>query len=791
MVKGVRPLDRKLLRELWRLRSQMLSIALVVGSGIMTVVTLRGGYESLVEAQQSYYREMRFPEVWAPLKRAPEALRRKIEALPGVAAVETRVTLLATLDLPGLEAPAQGRFVSIPERGRPELGEIQILRGRTPEPGRSREVVINKNFAEARGLGPGGALRAVINGRARDLEVVGVAISPEHSYAVAPGSLFPDDERYGVIWMSREALGPAYEMDGAFNEAVVTLTPGADETAVITRLDQLLDPYGGLGAYPREDQTSHLIVDEEIEQARVFGTTIPAIFLGVAAFLLHLVLGRLIATQRAEIGVLKAFGYRDREVGMHYLLYAVAAVGVGAILGTGVGVRLGQAYLDLYSDLLEFPVLDFRLSLSVLGLALGVSFVAAAAGALAAVRRAVRLPPAEAMRAEPPARFEPGVMERIGLGEMLSPSGRMILRNLERRPLRSLSSSLGVAFSVAILVIGMFLMDGMQFMMDLQFRETQREDLTVAFDEPLSESVSFDLSRFEGVTRVETYRTVPARLRAAHRSREVPVQGLASDGRLRRIVTATGDVHPLPADGVVLSGILASQLQVEVGDVLAIEFLEGRRAKGRVSVAGIVDDFLGMSAYMDQESLQNLEGGAPVVSGAHLRVGPQARPRLEARLKNVPEVAGVASRDAMLAAFETQLARGMSISISFLLAFASIIAVGVIYNGARISLSERGRELASLRVMGFRRGEVARLLLGEQAVITLLAVPLGWVLGYGLSFSLTESISNEAYRIPFVVSPRTYAWSALITIAIAIASGWIVRRRTDRLDLITVLKTRE
>jgi putative ABC transport system permease protein len=787
----MRALDRKLIRELWRLKGQMLSIALVVGSGIMTVITMRGSYESLVDAQQSYYRETRFAEVWAPLERAPESVRRKILALPGVAAVDTRVTFLATLDLPGLDAPAQGRFVSIPERGRPLLNDIRLRRGRYVAPGRNDEVIISEKFAEARGYAPGERLRAVINGRARDLDVVGVAISPEHTYSVPPGSLFPDDERYGVLWMSRDVIGPAYEMDGAFNEALVTLVKGADPEAVIERLDDLLDPYGGLGAYPRADQVSHQILEGELDQNRVMGTAIPAVFLAVAAFLLNLVLGRLISTQRGEIAVLKAFGYRDREVGTHYLLFALAAVAAGAVLGAGAGVWLGQAYVEMYGEYFEFPVLEYQLSASLLVISLGVSFVAAAAGALGAVRRAVTLPPAEAMRPEPPARFAPGWAERAGLGALLTSAGRMILRNLERRPVRSLLSSLGVAFSVAILVIGLFMFDGVRFMMDLQFREIQREDLIVSFEKSLPISVRFDLGRLHGVTRVETFRNVPARLRSGHREREVGLQGIASDGRLRRIVTARGGVHPVPADGVVLSSMLARQLRVSTGDALSVELLEGRRSKDSLRVAGVVDDFLGLSTYMSQESLHRLAGGAPVVSGAYLSVEDQERSALEARLKNVAAVAGVASPASMLETFESQLADSLFIGVGFLLGFASVISVGVIYNGARISLSERGRELASLRVMGFRRGEVARLLLGEQAVVTLLAIPLGWGLGYVLSSAVAISLETEAYRVPFVVSPRTYSMAALITVIVAVASGWIVRRRADRLDLISVLKTRE
>ena len=784
-------LNRKLLRELWHLKGQMLSIALVVATGIMSVLVMRGSYESLVDAQQAYYRQTRFAQVWAPVKRAPESLRARLEAIPGVAAVDTRISFLSTLDLPGLDMPAQGLFVSVPELARPVLNDIDLIAGRYLEPGAADEVLISENFSEARKLEPGGSLRAIINGRLRDLDVVGVAISPEHAYSVPPGSLYPEDERYGVLWMSREVLGPAYEMDGAFNEALFTLGPDASVDAVIARIDQMLDPYGGLGAYERSEQLSHQILQSELDQNRIMGTAFPIVFLGVAAFLLNLVLGRLITTQRSEIAVLKAFGYSDREVGLHYLMFALIAVLLGALLGAAFGVWLGQGYIAMYGQYFNFPDLAYRLSVTLLSIATLVSVVAAAAGALLAVRRAASLPPAEAMRSEPPARFKVGWMEQLGLSRWLSSSGRMIVRNLERKPIQTVLSALGVALSTAILMMGLSMFDSVKYMMDLQFKIIQREDLTLTFDNALDATVAMELQHIAGVTRVEPVRTVPARLRAGHRQEAVSLQGLDPDGRLRRIIAQTGKVHPLPSQGVVISRILADRLQVGPGDVVRVDVLEGRRIQGSLVIAGVVDDFLGLSATMNLDALQRLVKGPAMLTGAYLSIDEDRRSAVNRYLKTLPNIAGVASPQSMLASFQTQMDESLYIVIVLLIGFASVIAVGVIYNGARISLSERGRELASLRVMGFRRNEATTLLLGEQAVITLLAIPIGWTLGYALAFTVTESIQSDTYRLPFIVSTTSYAASALITILAALFSGVLVRRRVDRLDLIEVLKTRE
>ena len=367
----------------------------------------------------------------------------------------------------------------------------------------------------------------------------------------------------------------------------------------------------------------------------------------------------------------------------------------------------------------------------------------------------------------------------------------MILRNVERKPLQAFFSSLGVAFSTAILIIGLFMYDGVLHMIDLQFRQIQREDITVSFLQNVTGAARHELQRMEGVTRVETYRMAPARLRNGHFSRETAIQGMEPDGQLRRIVTASGGVQQLPADGLVLSRILADRLRVQVGDVISVEMLEGRRQVTSAQIAGIVDDFLGVSAYMNLQALHRLTGEQDVISGAYLAVMEPQRNALYRDLKQVPAVAGVASPASMLVSFEREMARNIFISVGFLVGFASVIAVGVIYNGARIALSERGRELASLRVMGFHRREVAVLLLGEQAVITLLAIPLGGVIGYALAWLMVSSLQTDTFRIPYVITAQTFLAAAAVTVAAAALSALAVRRRLDSMDLISVLKTRE
>jgi putative ABC transport system permease protein len=787
----VRALDRKLLRDLLHLRGQIFAIAVVVMCGVAIVVSSRLGYESLERSQATYYAEYRFADVFAQLKRAPERLAARIAAIPGVARAQTRVAFEVTLDVPGLAEPATGRLLSIAEQRRPSLNDIHLRRGRYIEPGRRSEVIVSEAFAQANSLDVGDSIGAILNGRWERLHIVAVALSPEYIYEIRGTSVFPDNKRFGVLWMSRDAMGPAFDMDGAFNDVSLALTRDASEPEVIARLDRLLAPYGGLGAYGREDQISHRFISDEIRQNRVFGVVLPLVFLGVAAFLLNVVLSRLVSTQRDQIGVLKAFGYGHFSIALHYLEFALVAILAGGAAGLGLGVWIGRMINRLYVNFYRFPVLRYEVNTEIFALALFASTLAALVGALGGVRRAFALPPAEAMRPERPAAFRAGFVERFGGTRLLSPVTRMIVRNLTRRPARFLLSALGISFAVALLVLGRYFVDAIVHIANVQFRLVQREDVTVTALDPLPGAARYELARLPGVVRSEPFRVVPARLRYGHRYRRTALMGLAPGTEMRRLVDRRYRSVSIPPEGVVLTSKLADVLGVAVGDALTVEVLEGSRPVRSVRVSGLVDELIGLSAYMNVDALNRLMREGKSVSGSLLAVDDRARGALYSELKRLPAIGGVAVREAELASFEKTLGESLGIFTTIMVTFACVIAVAVVYNAARIALSERGRELASLRVLGFTRREVASILLGEQALVTLVAIPLGYAIGYGICALMARAYQWELFRMPLVVSNDTYVFALLVVLGASLLSGSLVARRVRHLDLIEVLKTRE
>jgi putative ABC transport system permease protein len=789
----MRALDRKLLRDLWHLRGQVLAIAAVIMGGVATLVMSLSTYDSLVTTRDRFYSEYRFADVFARLKRAPEPVAERLRAIAGVERLETRVSAAVKLEVPGFTDPITGLLLSVPDDGEPLQNALHLKRGRMVQPYSTDEVVLADSFADAHRLEPGDRLAAIINGKRKSLTVVGVAVSPEYVYQIAPGAMFPDFRRYGVLWAARSALAAAYDMQGAFNDVTLTLARGAEAQDVIDRTDAILGSYGGTGSYARKDQFSNRFLSEELKQLQTTATLFPAIFLGVAAFLLNVVVSRLIALQREQIAILKAFGYTHVAIGGHYVKLVLLVVLLGVTAGAALGAWFGQGLSNVYMETtFRFPYLDYHLQTGVVLLALAISGGAAMSGTLFAVFRAARLTPAEGMRPETPTVYRATFIERIGLQRWFAAPSRMILRHIERRPIKSALTVLGIACACALMMVGNYQKGAIDFMVDVQFRQAAREDLAVTFIEPTSGRALHELAALPGVRHVEGFRDVPAILRFQNYHYRAAIYGIQPDGLLHRSLDRNLLPIHVPAGGVVLTDHLADNiLHVKPGDLLTVEVLEGNRRVVQVPVLGITRQFLGVSAYMQQASLNALLREGDVVSGAYLAIEPGAEQSLYAKLHARPRVLGMVANASAIQSFYATIGEFVLFYNLVATLLAGSIGFGVVYNSARIALSERGRELASLRVLGFTRGEIAYILLGELALLTLAAVPVGLLVGTGLVGILVLAFESDLYRLPLVLAPDNMALGATVVIVSALVSGLMLWRRLGKLDLVAVLKTRE
>jgi len=788
-------LDIKLWRELWDMRMQALAIAMVIVSGVGIFIMSLSTLDSLYETRETYYRDNHFGHIFASLKRAPLSLVKRIEEIPGVDKVETRVVAYVNLDVEGFEDPVSGHILSLPDNSRGLLNQIYLREGRLPEPGRDNEIVLSEEFVQAHKLQPGDKISATINGRRKALTIVGIALSPEYIYQIAPGAMFPDPLRYGVLWIARQPLATAYDMEGAFNNVSLTLTrtmgKGVNEQEVIDRLDDILKNYGGIGTIGRKDQFSNRFLSEELKQQRTIATIFPVIFFGVAAFLLNVVISRLIRLQREQVATLKAFGYSDFAVGMHFIKLVLLIVSLGVVIGVGVGIWMGQGMSNIYMEMYSLPYMIFVLKPQVIIAAALISMAVAVMGTLYAVYTAARLPPAQAMQPELPAKYHTTLVERLGMQRWLSQPTRMILRHIERRPLKSLMTTLGIAMACGIMMVSGFQEGAINHMVDIQYGMSQREDMIAIYTEPASKRSLYSLQSLQGVEHAEGFRLVPANFKFEHRSYRTALHGIEPDGSLYRLLDTNLDIIELPEDGVILTDYLAELLHIRTGDMLTIEVLEGRRITVQVPVAGTAKQYLGLNGYMRVESLNALLKEGYALTGALLKIDERYQRDVYAELKEMPRVAGVVEHEAAIKSFYDTIAETILFFTFISTLLGSSIAFGVIYNSMRIALSERNRELASLRVLGFERNEVAYILLGELALFTLVAIPLGFLIGYGLCAYMAFQFDSDLYRVPLVLGIDVYAFSALVVLLSSIVSAIMIWRNLADLDMVAVLKSKE
>jgi putative ABC transport system permease protein len=784
-------LDKKLWRELWDMRMQAVAIALVIVSGVSIFIMSLSTLDSLLGTRERYYREYHFAQIFASLKRAPLGLQRRIEAIPGVDKVETRVVAYVNLAVADYTDPISGHLLSLPDNSRGLLNQVYLREGRLPTPGHDDEVLVSKEFAQAHQLRAGDKIQATINGRRKTLRIVGLAMSPEYIYQIAPGAIFPDYARYGVLWMARKPLATAYDMDGAFNNVSLTLSKGANEEDVIDRLDTILQAYGGTGAIARKDQLSNRFLSEELKQQRTIATVFPVIFFGVAAFLLNVVISRLINLQREQIATLKAFGYSDFAVGLHYTKLVLMIVSIGIIGGIAAGIWMGRSLSYMYLDFYSFPFMDYVLKPQIIMAAALISMGVATLGALYSVRKAARLAPAQAMQPELPTVYHATLVERLGLQRWFNQPTRMILRHIERRPLKSLLTLLGISLACGIVMISGFQKGAIDYMVKVQYNLSQREDLMVNYTEPTSLRSLYSLRGLQGVEDTEGFRSVPAKLQFQHYSYRTAVNGIQPNGSLMRLLDTHLRRIDLPPQGVILTDYLAEVLHIKPGDLLTINVLEGSRPKVQVPVVGVAKQYMGMNVYIQRAELNRLLDEGYAISGAYLRVDKRYLRSVYAKLRDMPRIVGVVEHESAIKSFYETVAQTILFFTFISALLGASISFGVVYNSMRIALSERNRELASLRVLGFARSEVAYILLGELVLLTLVAIPLGLLIGYGLCAYLAYQFDTDLYRIPLQLDISVYALAALVVILSSLISGMMIWRNLGHLDMVAVLKTKE
>jgi len=788
----MRAMSRLLFSELIVHWKQGLAIIVLLSCGIATLIMSITTMRSLEASRDRYYSKYSFAHLWAPLVRAPEEMLERIERIPGVQRVSGRVEKHVLLDFPEMIEPASARLVSINRDPHLDVDGLYLRSGRLPVVAEETEVVVSELFAEEHRLKLGDRLSANLEGKREELIVVGIGLSPDSIYVVQPGMLLPNNRLYGILWAPKEKLSAAFNMEGAFNQVALRVGADANMEIIKTQLDRMLEPYGCTGSYDRQEQESHARVRDEMRELRTMAFLSPAIFLSVSAFLVHMVFSRMIIQQTEQIATLRAFGYSAKRIALHYLKVVLVWILLGVVLGIGSGLWLATWLSDLYRMFFRFPeMIEIRFGWEwMLAVSLGV--LVAFFGAITGLLRAIQLPPAVAMRSGSTQVVPAGAMTRLPVLGMRQPINRLVMVRMVGNPWLTFFSVLGMALGMSLLILSSFMEKTIEYVLDHQFARSQRQDLQLSFYDPRSQECYYEVQQWPGISRVEAYRSVPIRIRSGLASDRLALLGLEPQAELFRVLDDKDKAIGFPeSSGLTITGKLAQKLNLRVGDKVDVDLLEGQNRTIQLQVQRIYPNYTGPAAFLPKAYLHELLLEGARASGLFVSIDPDERRDVYLRIKETPAIAGVTDKDSALANFKDLISRSTGWMRLVNAIFATLITIGVAYNSALITFSERARDLATMRILGYRQSEVNQVLLLELFWTMLLAIPLGVPLGYLFAYGLVRGLDSESHRFPFLVHDQTVLYAVLVMLIATSVCGWMVVRMTKRLDLISVLKVRE
>lgn len=787
---------RKTGRDLWARKGPVLALALIMTVGIGCYVGMASVWRDMDGSRATYYRDQRLAEFTVDLKRAPAWTVAQVGRMPNVEEVQGRVSIGVRIDLPARVEPIAGQAISLPENHRGVLNDI-LLRSGTYFGGVSKkEVILNEAFARANNLGPGDRISVLLLDRLHELLVVGTAISPEFVYVLPPaGGLAPDPARYGIIYCREDFLQESCDLEGAYNQ-LVGLTHDDSDTALDNTLDaikQKLDAFGVTNTTPRRQQSSVRFLEDELTGLQTTATIMPGIFLLVAALVMNVLVSRLVAQQRTVIGTLRAIGYSRGAISRHYLGLGVVIGGIGGVAGVVFGIYVQHWSVGIYRQFYALPRIEAAFYWDILLAGFGISVLFAVLGTLKGVRRAARLAPAEAMRPSPPESGRKVFVERItALWERLSFRWRMILRAVFRNPFRSAVTVFASVVSAALIVSALAMVDALNYLISYEFERVSRQDVTVSLRDPKDVVSTSEVNALPGISDTQPELQVVCDLSNGPYQRRLGVTGLARGSRLHTPLDGQGNPIVVPPEGLVLTKKVSEILHAGVGATLRLRPLVGRRTEREAPVVAIVETFLGLGAYADIGYLSRLLGeerSANVILVKSFRG--RADESLLREMKERPAVVAIGERQRSLDQINETFGRNMITMIGIMVLFSGLVAFGSVLNAAMVSLSEREREVGTLRVLGYTPREVAGIFSGESYFLNVFGIALGLAAGVGLAHLMSVAYNVELYRFPTVIYPSRLVIAAILMCVFVAAAQLVVAGMIRKLPWLDVLKVKE
>jgi putative ABC transport system permease protein len=768
-------------------------MAVIIAVGISLYIGITTAFFNLSQSQQGFYQDNNFADYYFYVVRAPESILKQVERVPGVSLASGRIQK----DVPVLKENQERATVRLTSYGLPlekGVNGIELMQGRffIPYPaGGGIEAMLNSAYFEANGLAFGDTIDIVADNRKYPIKIVGTAAGPEFTYIMKDAAnMMPDHETFGIMMLPLNQAQHLFHLPGQFNQVLVQFAPGVDQDAVVQSIKDILAPYGNLASFPRKDQLSHAALEGELEGLEAISAFLPLVFLSIAAAIQFVILRRMIKSQRSQIGIMKALGFHNAQIIVHFSSYAILVCAGGAAFGIGTGVLMASYFSDLYAMFFNLPRaiggVNYQVILYSILLSLGVGALAG----FSASRPVLSINPAESMRPLPPTSSSRSLVENWNwLWTGLSSSWKMAFRTISRNRFRMLVSILGISSAVALLILSMFTNDAVDYLMDQHFNRESNYDYMLSFNHPIKESELLDISRLEGVGLLEGYFTLPIRVHLQGSSDEDVLVGIHPSSTLKQPTREDGTFIPIPQEGMVISRRAAERLGLQVGDTVQLETLLGLGPNryAQLKIVAVNYQLFGNESYVSLAQANRILQESQLINGALMKVDPKQAAIIEKELSDMTGINSIVSRqkerDNIMSMMDS-----MIYMVSVMIMFSVILGFVIVYNSAVMSFNERKRELASLLTIGFTRQEVAVIMWKETIPQALPALLLGLPLGKFLAELYFGSVQFDMWYMPVVIYPLSYALAALGGLVFVILGQWAASRGIKKLDIIELSK---
>lgn len=787
---------KKFLRELKESKGQFVSVLAVVIIGVMFYTGLYSALENFSGAGPKYFSEYRLGDLWSTVYRAPEGVVERIEAIPGVKMAEGRVVQDVRIFMEDRNATI--RLISLPDKKRNMVNDIIMRSGSYFTAGEGNQCIVSENFFKANHMVIGQTIEPIINGERVKLSVVGTAKSPEYIYEIRDATeLTPDYEKFGVVYIKKSYLQTILDFRGSVNDISILLDRDGDVKKVKAGMEKILDQYGLVNTIEKKDQTSYSMFHSDETGLKSMAAIFPMLFFIASAAIIYITMTRMIENQRTLMGVLKALGYSDWDIMLHYQTYPLLVGILGSVLGSLIGIFfVGKGLLSIFNGFYNFPTENSSAHLEIaVPASLMALFFCIFAG-YNACRKELRLVPAESMRPKPPASGRKILLENLRIfWEHINFSWKIILRNLFRYKRRSAMASVGIIFSMALLLIALGFRSSMSYVMEVQYEEIQKYDLKINLTQMMNVDELRYIRNMDHVESVEPVMETGMEIRDGWKKKDIGVIALDGGAELYGVYDRSGKSAILPADGILLPARLMQTMGLRTGDRVTLRsYYPGKnedRDKKTVIVKGETSQFIGQSAVCSMDYIDYLLKEGIVANAAHIRLeDPKYEKEVINELKDILAINTILSKAEVVANTNKQL-QSMNTIIFFMLFVASILAVAVIYNITNINIFERRREIATLAVLGFTAAELKRLVFNENFFISVFGMLIGMPMGRIIAGVAIGTQATENMQMPIRMGLSKYMIAAFLIMTFTAVANFLLRNKITSINMVESLKSAE